>query len=444
MDRNPRRDVRALAPLRDFLHTEAASGALLVVAAAVALIWANSPWSGAYDSLWHTDLTLSLGGHDLSLDLRHWVNDAAMAVFFLVVGLEIKREVTSGHLAGRRAATLPVAAAIGGMAVPALVYLAIAGREAAGGWGIPMATDIALAVGVVALAGSAVPSGLRAYLLGLAVVDDIGAIVVIALFYSSGVALGWLGVAVAALAVTLVAKRSGVHHVSAYVVVGAVLWFALHEAGVHPTLAGVAMGLLAPVSPRRTVDLVDTEELTDLTSVEHARLSSKIARDSVSTVEWLEHVLHPWTAYVIVPVFALANAGIGLSGDMLREAIGSPITWGVLLGLLLGKPIGVLLATKLATSARLADLPDGVGRRHVIGAGGAAGIGFTVAIFIAELAFRPRDGADPVLAAERVDAAKLAILVASVLSGVFAFVVLRASRGQSSPSSPDTSASPSR
>ena len=444
MDQNPHGDVRRLAPLRDFLHTEAASGALLVVAAVVALVWANSPWSGGYDSLWHTDLTLSLGGHDMSLDLRHWVNDAAMAIFFLVVGLEIKREVTSGHLAGRRAAALPVAAAIGGMVVPALVYLAIAGREAAGGWGIPMATDIALAVGVVALAGSAVPSGLRAYLLGLAVVDDIGAIVVIALFYSSGVSGGWLAVVAAALAGTVVAKRAGVHHVSVYVAIGAVMWFALHEAGVHPTLAGVAMGLLAPTTPRRTVDLVDTEELTDLTTVDHARRSSKIARESVSTVEWLEHVLHPWTAYVIVPVFALANAGIGLSGDMLRDAIGSPITWGVLLGLLAGKPLGVLLATRIATATRVADLPAGVGRRHLLGAGSAAGIGFTVAIFIAELAFRPRNGADPAIAAAQVDAAKLAIVVASVLSGLLAFGVLRAGRRQSSPSNPDTSASPSR
>lgn len=442
MVRSRRSDVRALAPLRDFLHTEAASGALLVLAAVAALVWANSPWSGGYDALWHTDLTLSLGGHDLSLDLRHWVNDAAMAIFFLVVGLEIKREVTSGHLAGRRAAALPVAAAIGGMAIPALVYLAIAGREAANGWGIPMATDIALAVGVVALAGPAVPSGLRALLLGLAVVDDIGAIVVIAVFYSSGVAFGWLAVAAGALVATVAARRLGVNQLAVYLAIGALMWFALHEAGVHPTLAGVTMGLLAPTTPRRSVDLVDVEELADLSTVEHARTTSRMARESVSTVEWLEHVLHPWTGYLIVPVFALANAGVEISGDMLRDAVTSPITWGVLLGLLAGKPIGVLVAARIATSTGLADRPEGTSGRHLLGAGHAAGIGFTVAIFIAELAFKPRNGVDATLAAEQVDAAKLAIVVASALSGVLAFAVLRRS-GQSS-SRPDTSASPSR
>ena len=411
--------VRALAPLRDFLHTEAAGGALLVAAAITALVWANSPWSASYDNLWSSTATIEIAGHGLSLDLRHWVNDGLMAIFFLIVGLEIKREVTNGHLAGRRAAALPVAAAVGGMVVPALLYLAIAGGTEARGWGVPMATDIALAVGVLALAGSGVPATLRAFLLGLAVVDDIGAIVVIAVFYSEGVSFAWLMVAAASLALILAVRHWGVSQTSVYVVLGVTMWFALHEAGVHPTLAGVVCGLLTPVVPRQTIDLVDTEELADLTDIEHARATMEIARNSVSTVEWLEHLLHPWTSYLIVPVFALANSGIKVSADSLRSAFESPIMWGVLAGLLVGKPLGVMLAVKLATRTDIADRPEGTTTRQQLGAGHAAGIGFTVAIFIAELAFTDET--------QQVDA-KMAILVASLASGLLAFFVLRSRR----------------
>ncbi len=419
--------MRALAPLRDFLQTEAAGGALLVVAAVAALVWANSPWSASYDRLWHSAADIGFAGHQLSLDLRDWVNDGLMAIFFLVVGLEIKREVTSGHLAGRRAATLPIAAAIGGMVVPALLHLAIAGRTAASGWGVPMATDIALAVGVMALAGSSVPSSLRAFLLGLAVVDDIGAIVIIAVFYSTGIAFGWLAAAVIAVGAAVLIHRLGVHHTLVFTVIGVFLWFALHEAGVHPTLAGVVMGLLAPVTPRATPDLIDVEELNDLSSVENVRLSSQIVRSTVSTVEWLEHVLHPWTSYLIVPLFAFANAGIEVSNKTLAAAWRSPVTWGIIVGLMVGKPLGVVLAAKLATRVGMADPPQGASGRQLLGAGHAAGIGFTIAIFIAELAFT-----DP----EHIEAAKLAILIASLLTGVFAFVVLR----QRAPAAPDHAA----
>jgi NhaA family Na+:H+ antiporter len=416
--------VRALSPLRDFLRTEAAGGALLVMASIAALIWANSPWQESYQRLWHAHLSLSLAGHHLDLDLQHWVNDGLMTIFFLVVGLEIKREVTSGHLAGRRAATLPVAAAIGGMVVPALVYLAIAGRTAAHGWGVPMATDIALAVGVLALAGSHAPPSLRAFLLGLAVVDDIGAIIVIAVFYSSGVAFGWLAGGAAAAAVTVLLARLGVHQTLVYVVIGSFLWLALHEAGIHPTLAGVVMGLLAPVAPRLTPELIDADELVDVSSVEQARTTVDLARGSVSTVEWLEHVLHPWTSYLIVPLFALANAGIEISRTSLAHAWRSPITWGIGIGLLVGKPVGVLLATKASTASGIADRPEGTTTRQLLGAGNAAGIGFTVALFIAELAFS--DG--HIENATQVSDAKMAILVASVVSGVVAYFVLRTRR----------------
>ena len=407
--------VRRLSPLRDFLHTEAASGTLLVGAALAALVWANSPWSGSYEDLWTTPFAVAIDGHALELDLRHWVNDGLMAVFFLIVGLEIKRELHDGHLSTRRTATMPVAAALGGMVVPALIYLAVAGGTAPRGWAVPMATDIALAIGMLAVAGAALAPSLRAFLLGLAIVDDIGAIVVIAIVYSSGVTWWWLLVAALAVATTLGAQRLGVAATLAYVVLGAVLWFALHEAGVHATLAGVAMGLLAPTSPRRAAELVDVEQLTDLSDVDAARETAAAARDSVSVVEWLEHVLHPWTSFAVVPVFALANAGIALDADRFGDAVRSPIMWGIVAGLVIGKPVGVLLAGHLAARTGVADLPDGE-QRHTIGVGAAAGIGFTVALFITELAF---DDAD-----ER-EIAKLAVLIASLAAASLSAVFLR-------------------
>jgi len=405
--------------MRDFLHTEAAGGALLVAAALAALVWANSPWSASYNALWESRATIEVAGHGLSLDLRHWVNDGLMAIFFLIVGLEIKREMTSGHLAGRRAAALPIAAAIGGMVVPAAIYLAIAGGTEPMGWGVPMATDIALAIGVLALAGSGVPATLRAFLLGLAVVDDIGAIIVIAIFYSEGVSFSWLTVAAGTLAVLLAVRQWGVSQLGVYIALGTVLWLALYEAGVHPTLAGVICGLLAPVQQRQVQELIDVEEFNDLSTVEHARATMGIARNSVSTVEWLEHLLHPWTSYLIVPLFAFANAGIEVSTGSLRDGFKSPIMWGVLAGLLVGKPLGVMLAVKFAMQSGAADRPEGTTTRQLLGAGHAAGIGFTVALFIAELAFRTEE--------HQADA-KLAILIASLLSGLLAFAVLRTRR----------------
>jgi NhaA family Na+:H+ antiporter len=308
------------------------------------------------------------------------------------------------------------------MIVPALLYLAIAGRAAAKGWGVPMATDIALAVGVLALAGKGAPPGLRAFLLGLAVVDDIGAIAVIAIFYSTGVAFGWLAAAVAGVLATVVLQRFGVYQTLVYVMLGTSVWFSLHEAGIHPTLAGVAMGLLAPVTPRVDPQFIDAEEFANLSSAEHALESASLARSTVSTVEWLEHVLHPWTSFFIVPVFALANAGIVVSNSSLNAATRSPITWGIIVGLVVGKPLGVMIAAKLAVRSGRADRPEGTTTRQLFGAGNAAGIGFTVALFIAELAFTDDHG---VANLRDVTDAKMAILFASVVSGVLAFVVLR-------------------
>jgi Na+:H+ antiporter, NhaA family len=408
--------VRVLSPLRDFLATEAASAILLAAAAVAALVWANSPWSASYENLWTTRAAFTVAGHTLDLDLRHWINDGLMAIFFLVVGLEIKRELTEGHLSTRRAALLPGVAALGGMVVPAVVYLMIAGGTAPRGWAIPMATDIALAVGVLAVAGSCIPSSLRAFLLGLAIVDDIGAIVIIAAVYSSGVSYGWLAAAIVGVVATLLVRRVGVHATWVYVVIGAAVWFGLHEAGIHPTIAGVVMGLLAPSTPRLGTELIDGEELADLSNADHARNTSALAKGSVSVVEWLQHVLHPWTSFVIVPIFALANSGIQISVEAFRDAAASAITWGVLLGLLLGKPVGIVIATRATIKAGLADSPAGSTSLQMVGVGTAAGIGFTVALFITELALTDR--------VEQSNA-KLAILVASTLAATVSAVLLR-------------------
>jgi NhaA family Na+:H+ antiporter len=298
------------------------------------------------------------------------------------------------------------------------VYLAIAGASNPRGWAIPMATDIALAVGVLSVARGRIPSSLRAFLLGLAIVDDIGAILVIATVYSTGVTFGWLAASIVGVALVFIVKFLGARSMVLYVILGGVVWLGLFNGGVHPTLAGVLMGLLAPTTPHHQVEYVDAEQVGDDPG---STASSTAHGTSVSTVEWLQHILHPWTSFFIVPVFALANSGIRLSVDGVQDAVSSPITWGVFCGLLVGKPLGVLLATQIAVRSGISDLPEGSSTRHVIGVGSAAGIGFTVAIFIAKLALPdPTDLAN----------AKLAILTASVCAAVLASVLLRSRRRQ--------------
>jgi NhaA family Na+:H+ antiporter len=407
--------VRLLSPFLDFLKTEALGAILLASSATLALIWANSPWSGSYENLWSARFAITVAGQSLDLDLRHWVNDGLMTIFFFVVGLEIKREITSGHLANRRAALLPVVAAIGGMAVPALIYLLVAGQTAPRGWAIPMATDIALAIGVMSVAKGRTPASLRAFLLGLAIVDDIGAIVIIAVVYSSGVAFGWLTAAGVGIGMALLIRRTGVQSVLVYVVVGIAVWYALLEGGIHPTIAGVIMGVMAPTTARSESNFIDIEEVDDFSRSDDGSTDDAKGKGSVSVVEWLEHVLHPWSSYFIVPVFALANSGIHVSIDGLRDAAGSAVTWGVFLGLLMGKPLGIILATKIAVRTGVADSPVGATGTHMLGAGTAAGIGFTVALFITELALdNPVDQTN----------AKLAILLASVVAVIAALAIL--------------------
>src|SRR5688572_29664583 len=388
-----------LRPLQEFLSTSTASGTMLLLAAVMALAWANSPWGDAYERLWRTPAELQLGSWVIGHDLRHWVNDGLMTLFFLVVGLEIKREFQTGELQDRRAAALPVVAAIGGMIVPALIYLALnAGGEGTAGWGIPMATDIAFALGVLVLAARHAPSGLKPFILTLAIVDDIGAIIVIALFYASGVSILSLAAAAALCLLMLALRRVGVKATPVFLGLGGLVWLATYESGVHPAIAGVVLGFLAPAESyqrpravsaeaRRTADLtMDDPEPPDADAAQWLRLAS-LSREAVSPLGRTEHALLPWTSFVIVPLFAFANAGVRLGGEQIADASASRVTLGVVLGLVVGKVVGISGAAALAVAVRVARLPAGVRLVHLIGASAVAGIGFTVSLFIAELAF---------------------------------------------------------
>jgi NhaA family Na+:H+ antiporter len=417
--------ARAAQPLVRFMNVEAAGGIVLVVATAVALVWANSPWSASYDSFWSTVIRVDVGSYSFEEDLGHVVNDLLMAVFFFVVGMEIKRELVAGELRDPRAVGLPAMAALGGMIVPAAIYLAVnAGGPGADGWGIPMATDIAFAVGVVALLGPRVPDGIRILLLTLAIVDDIGAIAVIAIFYSDGVDLGMLALAVVIVAAIVAVQRLDVVYAPVFVGLGLALWLAVYESGVHATIAGVALGLLTPARPRQTV--LEAEEVVDVlenradVGVDDVRATAAAIRGSVSACDRMIAALHPWTSFVIVPVFALANAGIPLTSGALTSP--SAVLVGVTAGLVVGKLVGVTAFSWLAVRLGLGRLPAGAGWSHVVGVGAVAGIGFTVSLFITGLAFEDD-------AALRSDA-KIGVLVASILAAAAGAVLLaRAARG---------------
>jgi Na+:H+ antiporter, NhaA family len=416
-----------LQPLQTFLRTEEAGGILLLAAATIALIWANSPWRSSYDALWHTQLTIGLGAWSLAEDLQHWVNDALMALFFLVVGLEIKRELTTGELRQPRAAALPAIAALGGMVVPALLYLAInPSGEPGRGWGIPMATDIAFALGVLAIVGRGLPTALKSFLLALAIVDDIGAILVIAIFYSGSISPGPLLTAAGLLALILVLQRLHVRWTAVYVLVGVSVWLATLQSGIHATIAGVALGLATPAvafqrpkavsleAHRIADDTVDNPVPPDADAHQWLHLAG-LTREAVSPLARLEHLLHPWTSYVVIPVFALANAGVSISRSSLGNALTSGITLGVVAGLVVGKTVGVTIFTWLATRTGITRLPEGVGWGQLVGVAALAGIGFTVSLFITSLAFQTQ---------AIQDAAKVGILIASLLAGLLGALLL--------------------
>ena len=417
---------RVARPVARFLAIEASGGLLLVAATVIALVWVNSPWQASYETVWETELAFRVGDHLVVEDVRDWVNDGLMALFFFVVGLEIKHELVAGHLSTRREAMLPAVAAVGGMAVPALLYTALnAGGDGSAGWGVPMATDIAFAVGVLALLGDRVPHSLKVLLLALAIVDDIGAILVIAVFYTDEVHGGWGAAALAGLALTWLLRRARVWSVPVYAVIGTATWFSTLESGVHATLAGVALGLLAPARP--LIPEVDADRIAGELSNDRAVRADEVRdisfrlREAVPVTERLQDLLHPWTSYVVVPVFALANAGIVLSSDAFGDAASSRVTIGIVVALVIGKIVGVAGATVLAVRTGLARLPEDVGPRQVLGLGAVAGVGFTVSIFITGLAFD-----DPALAEQ----AKVGVLVASVVAAGLAAVVLRAGTRQ--------------
>lgn len=428
-------------PMNRLFAHEAAGGIVMLISAVFAIGWANSPWSDSYFDLWNTHIIVEVGSvlHLDHLTLQAWVNDALMTAFFLLVGVEIKREVIHGHLREVRTIALPVLAAIGGMVVPALIYRALnSGGVGSDGWAIPMATDIAFAVGIVTLAGKRVPLPAKVFLLTLAVADDIGAIVVIALFYAGSLSVGWLFSAAAALVVIFLMRRNDVQSLAPYLATGAFLWLALLESGVHATLAGVALGLLTPAWPLRSPIRFPSESRRVLADIERAfydrvltgeefaeneqRIAevSRLAMLSTSPMERLERALTPWVTYVIVPVFALANAGVSLSRDTVGGLVDDRITLGVVLGLVLGKAVGVLAGAGIGVGLRIGQLPPGVGWRHMIGVAAAAGVGFTVSLFVASLSFDD---------AATTDAAKVGILAGSAIAGLVGYLILRLGPG---------------
>ncbi len=390
---------RMVRPLQEFLQESTASAVLLVIAALVALVWVNSPIGDSYDRLWRTTLTIGSGRWAVSHDLRHWVNDGLMALFFLVVGLEIKREFLSGELRDRRAAALPVIAAVGGMVLPALIYLAInAGGDGAHGWGIAMPTDIAFTLGILALASKNAPPGLRSFVLTLAIVDDILTFVVIAIFYPTELDLVPILVAAALVTAMIVLPRLRIRAPLLYVGLGVGVWLAMNASGVPAALAGVVVGLLTPAAPI-------------------PRRRGSVPEDAVAPLARVEHLLLPWTSFVILPLFALANAGVRVSSSALTDALHSPVSVGIVVGRILGKIAGIAFAAWVATRLG-ARLPAGTRFAHVVGVAAAAAIAFTVSLFVADLAFVDRPGL--------ISEAKIGILTCAPIAGALGYLLLRA------------------
>ncbi len=392
---------RQISPLREFLHKESSSGFFLVLAACLGLVVANSPLSDSYFDVLALSLKIEVGFFYLSLSVLKIINYGLMTIFFFVVGLEIKRELVAGHLSSVKKAAMPFLAAIGGMAVPAAIYLVIAGGQAPEGWAIPVATDIALAVGLLAMMGPSVTLSLRSFLLALAVIDDIGAILIIALVYSTGITFSWLAAAFITILVIVLVGKTSVDSFLIYIVLGLLLWYSLYRTGVHPTLAGVILGLL---TPHRVMHHADFEDGDD---------------GSVSYVEYVEAKLHLVSSFVIVPLFAFVNTGVVITSESIRDAATSAIAWGIFIGLVIGKPLGIVAASYAASKARAADLPEGAAFNKVVATGSAAGIGFTVALFIADLAFDD---------AALQNIAVVAVIIASVISALISTAFFKLSR----------------
>ena len=389
---------RSIRPLRDFLHRESSGGVIILGASALGLIIANSPASSSYFSF--LQLQFSLGNESiyLKLTMLKVINYILMTLFFFVVGLEIKRELTSGHLSSFKKAVMPFVAALGGMAVPALIYLLIAGGTAPGGWGVAVATDIALAVGLLAIIGSNALASLRTFLLALAVIDDIGAILVIAFVYSTGIVPGWIAGALLTVVLIAVMKKFQLNHVWLYIPVGILLWYCMYRGGIHPTLAGVVLGMMTPNIPHKGTDLIDSDD------------------NVVSVIEWLENKLHPYSSFLIVPMFAFANTGVQITQSSISAAISSPIAWGIFFGLVIGKPLGIVVSSWSVKRIGVGEYPEGANTFKILATGSAAGIGFTVAIFIANLAFADRSTQELAI---------FAVIVASLVSGGISTILFK-------------------
>jgi NhaA family Na+:H+ antiporter len=414
---------------QNFIRIEAASGIVLLAATIAALVWANSPWSDSYTDFWHTHVTIDADILLIDLDLQEWVNDALMTFFFFLAGLEIKRELVHGELSSPRRALLPAAAALGGMLVPALIFFAIAGgTDGSDGWGIPMATDIAFAVGILALLARRIPASIRVFLLALAIADDIGAILVIAVFYTSDISFLALGFAALTLAVIVICNRSGMRNVDVYVLLGAILWVTILESGIHATITGVILGLLTPASHYYDPDTFagDAEDLVrrfrEAEELDDERMKESVlhqmedlAHGTEAPLERLDRALVTWVSFLIVPLFALANAGVYIDSDTMERAIESPLSQGVALGLVLGKPVGIFLFTWLAVQLKLCDKPTGASWGQILGVGMIAGIGFTISLLITGLAFE-----NELL----IDEAKLGVLAGSTVAGLAGLVFL--------------------
>ncbi len=407
-------------PIHHFAAIEAAGGVFMLIATVAALVWVNSPWQDSYFDFWHTDVAFSVGEYHFELDLEHIVQDGLMAVFFFVVGLEIKRELVNGQLRDPRFAALPAVAALGGMVVPALVYFAFnAGGPGQDGWGIPMATDIAFAMGAISLLGNRISRQMSVFLLTLAIVDDIGAILVIAIFYTSDLSSNWLLTAAILLAGIIVLRRLNVWYLPVYLVIGVAFWLAVLESGVHATIAGVILGLMTPAKPLQSEDEARRWarwlQMQDHVHIDDVRRVGFHIRESQPISLRIEELLHPVAGYVIIPVFALSAAGVELSGNVLADAVTSPVTLGVAIGLVVGKTAGISLFSWIAHRLGWVTIPKSLAGSHMVGLAMVAGIGFTVSLFISRLAFD-----DPAVA----DESKIGILVGSLIAAVIGLAIL--------------------
>jgi Na+:H+ antiporter, NhaA family len=407
--------------LRAFFKNEASSTIVLIAATILAMLWVNSPWGETYEAFWHSSMGLSFGDATFSLDLRHWVNDGLMTIFFFVIGLELSYEIRRGQLRDHRLIAVPAIAAFGGLLVPAAIYLAFnAGGPGAVGWGVPIATDTAFVLGLLAVVGARCPEPLRAFLLTLAIVDDVLAIMVVAIFYTESLSIPSLITAAVLLAAIVTLRWLKIWRAPAYIVLGFALWLATLESGVHPTLVGITLGVLvfvyAPSDHKLLRAGEAVQEFTSSPSPRAAAQATRLVRMAVSVNERLQLRLHPWTAFVIVPVFALANAGIELSAETLRDAVTSPISIGVAVGLVAGKLIGITLGTWLPLRLNWGELPGNLVWGQLLGGAAVSGIGFTVALFIVDLAFE-----DPRLHSE----AKIGILAGSLLAALLGWIIFR-------------------